>query len=153
MIYLSREENDKSEEVFKRIIYEFSNHPLSYHAALRLGNLYSKKKNMVEAISHYSTVLKGNIPELLGEASFGLGEIFYQQGKYEKALTSFETALQYMKENSIGFFLTQLEIGNIQKHWGKYEEAKKSYRIVLDHSKDEEMRKAAKELLDRMASH
>ena len=153
MIYLSREENDKAEGVFKRVIHEFQNHPLSYHAALQLGNLYFKKKNMVEAISHYTMVLKGNILELFGEASFGLGEIFYQQGKYEKALTSFETAIRYLKENSLWFFLTQLEIGNLQKNWGKYEEAKKSYRIVLDHSKDEEMRKAAKELLDPILSY
>ena len=153
MIYLSRELNDKAEVAFKRIIHDFPNHPLFYHASLELGNLYFRKKNIVEAISHYSMVLKGNILGLFGEASFGLGEIFYQQGKYEKALTSFETAIQYLKENSLWFFLTQLEIGNLQKYLGKYEEAKKSYRIVLDHSQDEEMRKAAKELLDHMISY
>jgi len=152
-IYFSRDENDKAEVAFKRVIHEFPNHPLFYHAALQLGNLFFKKNNIVEAISYYSMVLKGNILELFGEASFGLGEIFYQQGKYEKSLTSFETAIRYLKENSLLFFLTQLEIGNLQKKWGKYEEAKKSYRIVLDHSKDEEMRKAAKELLDHMKSY
>ncbi len=153
MIYLSREENDKAEEVFKRVLHDYPNHPLSYHAAVQLGNLYFKKKNMVEAISHYTMVLKGNILELFGEASFGMGEIFYQQGRYENALTSFETAMRYLKENSLWFLLTQLEIGNLQKNWGKYEEAKKSYRVVLDHSKDEEIRKAAEELLDPILSY
>jgi tetratricopeptide (TPR) repeat protein len=152
-IYFSRDENDKAEVLFKRIIHDFPNHPLFSHAALQLGNLYFKKKNIVEAISYYSIVLKGNILELFGEASFALGEIFYQQGKYEKALTNFETAIQYLKETSLWFFLTQLEIGNLQKKWGKYEEAKKSYRIVIDHSKDEEIKKAAKELLDHMESY
>jgi tetratricopeptide (TPR) repeat protein len=152
MIHLSREENDRAEKAFKRLIQEFPNHPLSYHAALQLGNLYFKKKDIVEAVSHYSMVLKGNILDLLGEASFGLGEIFYQQGKYDKALTSFETGIRHLKVDSLWFFLTQLEIGNLQKNWGKYEEAKKSYRIVLDHSKDEEVRKAAKELLDHVIS-
>ncbi len=153
MIYLLREENDKAEGVFKQVILEFPNHPLSYHAAVQLGNLFFKKKNMVEAISQYTMVLKGNILELFGEASFGLGEIFYQQGRYEKALTSFETALRYLKEDSLWFSLTQLEIGNLQKNGGNYEEAKKFYRIVLDHSKDEEIRKAAKELLDPILSY
>ncbi len=153
MIYLSREEKDKAEGVFKGILDEFPNHPLSYHAALQLGNLYFKKKNMMEAISQYTTVLKGNILELSGEASFGLGEIFYQQGRYEKALTSFETAIRYFQEDSIWFFLAQLEVANLEKHAGKYEEAKKLYRFVLDHSKDEEMRKAAKELLDPILSY
>ena len=152
-IYFSRDENDKAEVLFKRIIHDFPNHPLFSHAALQLGNLYFKKKNIVEAISYYSIVLKGNILELFGEASFALGEIFYQQGKYEKALTNYEIAIQYLKETSLWFFLTQLEIGNLQKKWGKYEEAKKSYRIVIDHSKDEEIRKAAKELLDHMESY
>jgi len=152
-IYFSLDENDKAEVAFKSVIHEFPNHPLFYHAALQLGNLNFKKKNIVEAISYYSMVLKGNILELFGEASFGLGEIFYQQGKYEKAFMSFETAIPYLKENSLWFFLTQLEIGNLQKKWGKYEQAKKSYRVVLDHSKDEEMKKAAKELLDHIKSY
>ncbi len=153
MIYLSREEDDKAEAVFKRLIHEFPEHPLSYHAALQLGNLYFKRKDIVEAVSHYSMVLRGNILDLLGEASFGLGEIFYQEGKYEKALASFEAAISHLKVDSLWFCLTQLEMGNLQKNRGKYEEAKKSYRTVLDHSKDEEMRKAAKELLDQVISN
>jgi tetratricopeptide (TPR) repeat protein len=152
-IYFSRDENDKAELAFKRIVHDFPNHPLGSHAALQLGNLYFKNKNIIEAVSFYSTVMRGNILELFGEASFALGEIFYQQGKYEKALTSFETAIQYLKETSLWFFLTQLEIGNLKKRWGKYEEAKKSYRIVLDRSKDEEIKKAAKELLDYIESY
>ena len=151
-ICLSGDENDKAETAFKTVILEFPEHPLFYYAALQLGNLYLKKKSINEAISYYSMVLKGNIIELLGEASFGLGEIFYQQGKYEKAFTSFETAIRYLKENSLCFFLTQFEIGNIQKRWGKYEEAKKSYKIILDYSKDEEMKQIARKLLDHMES-
>jgi tetratricopeptide (TPR) repeat protein len=98
-------------------------------------------------------VLKGNILELFGEAHFSLGEIFYQQGKYEKAFTSFETAIAYLKETSQWFFLSQLEIGNLQRKWGKYEEAKKAYLIILDRSKDEEIKKAAKTLLNHLGSN
>lgn len=151
-ICLSGDENDKAEVAFKSVVRQFPDHPLSYHAALQLGNLYLKKKEIGEAISYYSMVLKGNMIELFGEASFGLGEIFYQQGKYENAFASFETAVKYLKENSLCFFLTQFEIGNIQKRWGRYEEAKKSYRIILDYSKDEEMKQVARNLLDHMES-
>ena len=82
-----------------------------------------------------------------------MGEIFYQQGKYERALHSFETAMKYLKETSSWFFLTHLEIGNLKKRWGKFDEAKKSYLFVLDQSKDEEIKKAARELLNRMESN
>jgi tetratricopeptide (TPR) repeat protein len=88
----------------------------------------------------------------LGQAYFSLGEIFYQQGKFEKALQNFETAIRYLEGPSSWFFLTHLEIGNLKRRGGKYEEAKKSYLIILDQSKDEEMKKAAKELLNRMES-
>ena len=81
-----------------------------------------------------------------------MGEIFYQQGKYEKALKSFETAVSHLKETSLWFFLTQMEIGNLQRRWGRLEEAKKSYRIILDHSEDEDIRKTARELLIRIES-
>jgi TolA-binding protein len=151
-IYAFRNELDKGESAFKKVLEGFPNHPLFYNAALQLGNLNVNRKNIVEAVHYYSIVLKGNILELFGEAHFGLGEIFYQQGKYEKALNSFETAIQYLKETSSWFFLTHLEIGNLKRRWGKYEEAKKSYLIILDQSKDEDIRKAARECLNRMES-
>jgi tetratricopeptide (TPR) repeat protein len=151
-IHVFQNELDKGESAFKKVLEGFPNHPLFYNAALQLGNLNVNRKNIVEAVHYYSIVLKGNILELFGEAYFGLGEIFYQQGKYEKALNSFETAIQYLKETSSWFFLTHLEIGNLKRRWGKYEEAKKSYLIILDQSKDEDIRKAARECLNRMES-
>ncbi len=151
-IYVFRNEQDKAEDTFKKVMEDFPNHPLFYRAALQLGNISFAKKNIVEAIRYYSIVLKGNIIQLFGEAYFGLGEIFYLQGKYEKALSTFETAMQYLKETSSWFFLTHLEIGNLKRRDGKYEEAKRSYLIILAQSKDEEMKKAAEELLNRMES-
>jgi TolA-binding protein len=151
-IYAFRNEHDKAENAFKMALEGFPKDVLFYNAALQLGNLNFKKKNIVEAIHYYSIVLKGNILDLFGEAYFGLGEIFYQQGKYEKALNSFETAIQYLKETSSWFFLTHLEIGNLKRRWGKYDEAKKSYLVILNQSKVEEMRKAARECLNRMES-
>ncbi|MGO8988946.1 MAG: tetratricopeptide repeat protein [bacterium] len=151
-IYAFQNEQDKAENAFKKVMENFPNHPLFYMAALQLGNLACSRNNIVEALRYYSIVLKGNILELLGEAYFGLGEIFYQQGKYEKALNSFEAAIQYLKETSSWFFLTHLEIGNLKRRGGKYEEAKKSYQIILDQSKDEDVKKAAMELLNRMDS-
>jgi tetratricopeptide (TPR) repeat protein len=151
-VYSFRNEQEKAENAFKKVLEDFPNHPLFHHAALQLGNLNFSKKNIVEAIHYYSLVLKGNILELFGQAYFSLGEIFYQQGKFEKALQHFETAMRYLEGTSSWFFLTHLEIGNLKRRWGKYEEAKKSYLIILDQSKDEEMRQAAKELLSRMES-
>jgi tetratricopeptide (TPR) repeat protein len=152
IIYSFRNEPDKAENAFKKVIEDFPNHPLFYHAALKLGNLNFNKRNILEAVHYYSIVLKGNILELFGEAHFSLGEIFYQQGKYEKALHNFETAMRYLKETSSWFYLTHLEIGNLKRRGGKYEDAKKSYLVILDQSKDEEMKNAARELLNRMES-
>ncbi len=151
-LYSFRNEQDRAENAFRKVLEDFPNHPLFYRAALQLGNLYFNKKNVVEAAHYYSIVLKGNMLELFGEAYFSLGEIFYQQGKYEKALNSFETAMRYLKETSSWFFLTHLEIGNLKRRGGKYEEATKSYLIILDQSKDEEMKNATRELLNRMES-
>jgi TolA-binding protein len=151
-VYSLRNEQEKAENAFKKVLEEFPNHPLFDHAALQLGILNFSKNNIVEAAHYYSIVLKGNILGLLGQAYFSLGEIFYQQGKFEKALQHFETAMRYLEGTSSWFFLTHLEIGNVKRRWGKYEEAKKSYLIILDQSKDEEMKQAAKELLSRMES-
>jgi TolA-binding protein len=152
-LYSFKNDQEKAEQAFKKAMEDFPNDPLFYHAALQLGNLNFNKKNIVEAVHYYSIVLKGNILDLFGEAYFGLGETFYQEGKYEKALNSFETAMGYLKETSSWFSLTHLEIGNLKRRVGKYEEAKKSYLIVLDQSKDDEIRKIAREFLNRMEPH
>lgn len=152
-LYLTRNETNQSERAFKRVMEVYPNHPLYYHAAVQLGNLYLKKKNIVDALHYYSIVLKGNFLDLLGQAHFGLGEIFYYQEKYEKAFYSFQTAIRYLNEKSPWFFLAQLEIGIQQMRWGKKEEARKSWMVILDHSKDEEVKKAAKELLNHLDSH
>jgi len=149
-IYLSRNENEKAENAFKKILDDYPNHPLFYNAAFQLGNLYLRKNNIAEVVHYYSMVLKGNVIELCGEARFGFGEIFYRQGKYEKAFASFETAVRYLKETSPWFFLAHLEMGNVQRRWGRYEEAKKSYTVVLNQSNDEDMKKAARELLNHI---
>jgi hypothetical protein len=60
--------------------------------------------------------------------------------------------MRYLKETSSWFYLTHLEIGNLKRRGGKYEEAKKSYLVILDQSKDEEMKNAARELLNLMES-
>lgn len=150
--HMVRNEVHKAQKAFTKIIDEFADHPLYYHAACQLGNLNLKTNNIGDAVHYFSLVLKGNILELFGEAHFGLGEIFYRQGKYDKAFNSFEAAIRYLGEGSLWFFLTQLEIGNLHRKWGKYEEAKKAYTIILDHSKDEEMRQAAKILLNQLGS-
>jgi len=149
-IHLVQINEDAAERLFRQVIESFPNHPMAYYAAFQLGNLHFKEKNIGEAIRFYSLVLKGNILELAGEVYFRMGEIFYQQEKYDKALKNFEIAVQYLKETSFWFFLTQLEIGNLQRRWGKFEEARKSYRIILDQSEDEDIRRAAKELLIRL---
>jgi TolA-binding protein len=151
-IYFSRNDHDKAENEFKKITDDYPNHPLFYNAAFQLGNSYLKQRNIAEAMHYYSMILKGNVLELFGEAYFGLGEIFYQQGRYEKAFTCFELAARHLREGSLWFFLTQLEIGNLQRKWGKYEDARKSYTAILHHSNDEEMKKAAKELLNHIES-
>jgi TolA-binding protein len=151
-VHMVRNEVHKAQNAFKTIMDEFADHPLYYHAACQLGNLNLKTNNIGDAVHYFSLVLKGNILELFGEAHFGLGEIFYRQGKYDKAFNSFEAAIRYLGESSLWFFLTQLEIGNLHRKWGKYEEAKKAYTIILDHSKDEEMKQAAKILLNQLGS-
>jgi len=152
-VYMVRNEVHKAQNAFKEVIDKFADHPLYYHAACQLGNLNLKTNNIGDAVHYFSLVLKGNILELFGEAYFSLGEIFYQQGNYDKAFNSFEAAIRYLGESSLWFFLTQLEIGNLHRKWGKYEEAKKAYTIILDHSKDEEMRQAAELLLNQLGSH
>lgn len=144
--------NAEAEEAYRKVIEGFPNHPLCYHAALQLGNLFFKDRRLMDAIAYYSLVPKGNILELFGQAYFGLGESLYQDGKYERAFLSFENVLRHVGEGSLWFILAQLEMGNLQRRWGKVAEAKQFYRTVLDRSKDEEVRKVAKERLSDLES-
>lgn len=146
-IYLSLNDSWEAERAFKKVVESFPNHPLATHAAFQLGKLFFKQNHILESIHYYSMILKGNRMEWLGGAYFSLGEIFYQQGKYDKAFKSFEMALRYLQDSSPWFFLAHLEIGNLQRKDGKYEEARRSYLTILNQSKDEDIKKAASELL------
>ena len=150
---LSLGEKERAATAFKRILEDFPNHPLFFHAAFQLGNLYAEKKDFPGASQAYTLVLKGPVEALIGPTYFRIGEILIQQEKEEKALNSFETALPSLSGNSLWFGMTHLEIGNLQRRWGKDKEAKKSYRLVYNQSKNEEIRNAAKELLERLESH
>ncbi|MBM4338998.1 MAG: tetratricopeptide repeat protein [Deltaproteobacteria bacterium] len=151
-IHFSLKESGAAEKAFKRVIQDFQEHPLSSYAAFQLGKLFFKENNILEAIHYYSMILKGGRLELLGGTYFSLGEIFYQQEKYDKASRSFEMALRYLQESSPWFFLTHLEIGNLQRKQGKYEEAKRSYLTILNQAKDEDIKRAATELLRQIGS-
>lgn len=149
-IYLFLKEHWAAERAFKKLVEDFPNHPLAIHAAFQLGKLFFKQNNIIEAIHYYSMILKWDRLEWLGGTYFSLGEIFYQQGKYDKAFKSFEMALKYLQEGSPWFFLAHLEIGNLQKKSGKYEEARRSYLTIVNQTKDEDLKRAATELLRLM---
>ena len=149
---LSLAKEAKAEELFKRAHDEFSNHPLVYHAAFRLGILSEKKKDLQGASRFYALILKENLPELLGPTYFRIGEILIQQEKPDKAFSSFKSALPYLPEDSVWFGITQLEIGNVQRRWGRLDEARKSFELAKNHVKDEQIRKAARESLQQLVA-
>jgi tetratricopeptide (TPR) repeat protein len=149
-ISLFQKSPERARGAFQKAMEFFPEHPLSYYAALQLGNLEFQRKNLTEADRYYSAVLRGNVSDLVGETSYRLGEVFYEQERFERALGSFEFALRNLAETSPWFFLTQLEVANVQRRANKVEEAKKIYRTVFERSRDEEIRLAAKEFLALM---
>lgn len=152
-LYLSNNNPNQCEKLYLILLKNFPDQPLSYYAALKLGTLYLYQNNISKALYYYAIVLKGKYPDLSGEAYFGLGEVFYHQKKYDKALRSFGEILKDRQENTPWYYLAHLEVGNLKKRAGEIEEAKYSYSIVLNQSKDEEMKQAAKKLLEGLNLH
>ena len=143
-------EGGRAEVAFKKILEDFPDHPLFYHAAFQIGILHEEKQDLQGASHFYGLVLKGKLPELLAATYFRIGEILIDQGKEEKALASFQAALPHLSDRSPWFGITQLEIGNLRRRRGEIGEAKKSYRIVQTQSPDEEIKKSARQLLDQL---
>jgi TolA-binding protein len=150
--HLYRAEEISAEKILREIVERFPRQPLSDQAHYQLANLFFKRRNLTEAVRHYSLALKGKSPSLLGETYFRLGEAFYEQGKYDKAFSGFEYASEHLPESSPWFSLTQLEIAGLQKRWGKYKEARQACEIVLQRSKDQTLANAARELMDHVES-
>jgi tetratricopeptide (TPR) repeat protein len=149
---LSLGKEAKAEELFKRVLNEFSNHPLVYHAAFQLGILSERKNDIQGASRFYALVLRENLPALLGPTYFRIGEILIHQEKPDKAFSSFKAALPYLPEDSVWFGITQLEIGNGQRRSGRLDEARKSFELAKNHVKDEQIREAARESLQILAA-
>jgi TolA-binding protein len=149
---LLADEKEKAIEAFTRIVETFSDHPLLCHAAFQLGALHEQRKDFSQASRAYSLVLKSPPSELLAPTYFRIGEVLLHQEKEDRALASFEAALRSAPRNSLWSAMTQLEIGNVQRREGRIEEARKSYRAAHDQTKDEQVRKTARDLLERMES-
>jgi TolA-binding protein len=149
-IHSSLKENSEAKTAFKQVLEHYPGHPLSSYAAFRLGELFFKGNQMPDALHYYSMILQGEQVQLMGGTYFCLGEVLYQLGKYDRARRSFEMALKYLDGSSPWFYLTHLEIGNLQRKKGHVEEARRSYGIIASQSKDEDLKKAAGELLRLM---
>lgn len=151
-LYLARRDEKEAEKIFQTTAERAKDHPLAGYAFFQLGNIAFNRKRTTEALQHYSDALKQKPSNLMGEISLRMGEAFYEEGMFEKALLHFQKAIEELPEGSPSSFLAHLELGSLHKRKGKWEEARKAYRIVTERSKDETLVKAARELLRSVES-
>ena len=151
-LYLARKDEKEAEKIFQTTAERAKDHPLAGYAFFQLGNIAFNRKKTTEALQHYSEALKRKPSNLMGEISLRMGEAFYEEGMFEKALLHFQKAIEELPEGSSSSFLAYLEVGSLQKRKGKWEEARKAYRTVTERSKDETLVKAARELLRSVES-
>mmetsp|Transcript_3574 Transcript_3574/g.2604 ORF Transcript_3574/g.2604 Transcript_3574/m.2604 type:complete len:130 (+) Transcript_3574:125-514(+) len=89
ILYLDREEYEKSAEALKRALHINKQFPL---ALVSMGNLLFESGRPDNAIKYHKQALKFNPKEL--QALIGLGNAYYDSGKPEDSINYYKNALK-----------------------------------------------------------
>ncbi len=116
---------------------------------LKLANAYFVSDELDNAAKLYKYAIKTNIPGIMGESLFKLGEIYYKQSKLTESLEYFELAGGTFSSegDQKGISLLQIKKGNIYEKLDRWGQAKTEYLKVIDTSKDEKLISIAKQRL------
>ena len=121
---------DLAEMVYKDTIAAHGDHERVEQAVLSLASLKAQMRRLDEALADYQMFLKKyGYSKLKDQAQVGIGEVYLEQGEYEKAKKVFEKLLGESKDGaSLAYVRAQYGNAWCLMKAGKYEEAAQAFK-------------------------
>ncbi|MEJ2633724.1 MAG: tetratricopeptide repeat protein [Calditrichia bacterium] len=114
---------------------------------IELARIYSDQKKIEDAQNLLNQVIKDRNDELAAEAQKVLGDVYFNAGNYNEALTSY-LRVKYVYQAYPGWVARALyAAGNTYEKLGQPAEAKKVYQEIVDKFPTEKISDKAKERL------
>jgi tetratricopeptide (TPR) repeat protein len=118
--YYRRENLDLARRYFETIIKDFPKDNLVADAYYALGSICEEENNYPEAIDKFKKVIEAAEPDLAGQATVAIADIFMKRNELDSAIKTYEQACQNYPNLTV---LLYPKIADIYKLQGKYEEA------------------------------
>ena len=144
---LFREYSSRSIQLLEEVLEE---DPENEEASLSLGLAYTRSgipQNSMKGILLIRKIVENNPANT--EAAFQLGLFSIQTGQYEKAETRFRTVLEYQADHYGAMY--QLAVAELNQ--GKTEAARQGLEKVIQLTKDDELKLAAKQLINSIKNN
>jgi len=105
---------------------------------IRAGEAAELRGELAEAAQAYASALADAAPEVIGDARYHLGRVFWRQSKYDDAAREFESARSIALQHDLSELRARVEngLGAIHYSRGEYTQAKACYAVALELSGD-----------------
>jgi TolA-binding protein len=132
LTYLRQNSTNQAESAFKKSIQREPSSFSSYQARIELARIYSADKEVEQAKNYLEQVIQDRNDELAAQAQKVLGDVFYDSGNYQEALTNF-LRVKYVYQAYPTWVANALfSAGMAHEKLDQTEEAKKLYQEVIN---------------------
>ena len=102
-----------------------------------------------EARAGFSTLIQSNpSSDLADNAQYWIGESFYMEKKYEKAIIAFEKVFTYSDRGKYDY--AQFKLGLCYRKLGDNDKARDEFERLVNYYKDSELRAQAQNILNKL---
>jgi tol-pal system protein YbgF len=147
LTYLRNGDDNGAREAFQKSLTVSEGSFSAYQSRIQLAQIFARARSTEEARAQLNRVIEDRNDELAAQAQKVLGDIYYQAGNYQEALTNY-LRVKYVYQAYPSWVANALfAAGSSYEKLGQKEEAKKSYQEVVSKYPAEQISEKAKERL------
>ncbi len=149
LCYIKLEKVEDAEKELRNILSIGKENRVLAQARLELAKLLITQEKIEDAKQELTQVLQSKVTEILPEARYELGGIYFKQKEYELALKTYLQVKYLYGENK---FITPALYGAAQcaKELNNKEEAKKLYQMTIERGDDSDLTSKSKIALEKI---
>jgi len=147
LTYLRKGDDNGARSAFQKALTANEGSFSAYQARIELAQIFARARSTEEARALLNRVIEDRSDELAAQAQKVLGDIYFQAGNFQEALTNY-LRVKYVYQAYPAWVATALfSAGNSYEKLGQKEEAKKVYQEVVSRYPAEQISVKAKERL------
>jgi TolA-binding protein len=125
------EEYKKSQEILEQFLQKYLRSPLRSEATLWLAKTFKAQGEIDEALNSFTNLIANSSDDdILADAYFNIGEIYFNSGDYELAITNYQKCVDLSSSDEMAG-TAQYKLADAYYNSKDYENAVTNYQDVL----------------------